>query len=77
MVRGKIKVQSLDYVAVAQHSATGTYGRAPCGYNTVRGNDVQDTSGRISLEYYAIGGTTSPFVSKATTSSATRRRRCR
>ena len=64
LVRGKIKVQSLDYTAVAAGSVTATHGRAPCGYNTVRDNDVQDATGKIYLQYYAIGGSYTPFVSQ-------------
>jgi parallel beta-helix repeat protein len=48
----KIKVSSLDNLAVATGSATRTYGRAPSGYNTIINNTVN--SGDISLEYYAI-----------------------
>jgi hypothetical protein len=55
VVQGKIKVQSLDNTAVATGSATGAPGRAPCGFNTVTNNTVQDSAGRIYLEYYALG----------------------
>jgi hypothetical protein len=65
--RGGIKVESIDNLVAADGSATRTYGRAPCGYNTVRGNTVNH--GNISLEYYAIPSinghqnTYSPYVS--------------
>lgn len=61
---GKIKVTSLDYTAVASGSVTGTHGRAPCGYNTIRGNRVQDSTGRVSLEFYSLGGSLAPLVSE-------------
>ena len=64
LVRGKIKVQSLDYTAVVAGSATGTHGRAPCDYNTVQNNDVQDATGKVYLQYYALGGSYTPFVSE-------------
>ena len=51
VLSGSIKVESLDNLVIAAGSATKTYGRAPCGYNTINGNVV---SGTISLEYYAI-----------------------
>jgi hypothetical protein len=63
---GNIKVESLDNLVIASGAATGTYGRAPCGYNTVKGNVV---AGNVSLEYYAIptisghSNTYSPYVS--------------
>ena len=50
--RGGIKVESVDNLVVANDSTTGAYGRAPSGYNTVKGNTVKQ--GEISLEYYAI-----------------------
>ena len=64
LIRGKIKVQSLDYTAVAAGSATGTHGRAPCGYNTVCDNVEQDPTGKIDLQYYALGGSATPFISQ-------------
>jgi len=48
---GGIKVESVDNLIPANISATKTYGRAPCGYNTIKNNVV---SGDVSLEYYAI-----------------------
>jgi hypothetical protein len=48
---GNLKVESLDNIVPATGSATRSYGRAPCGYNTVQSNTV---AGDISLEYYAI-----------------------
>jgi hypothetical protein len=65
--RGGIKVESIDNLVAADGSATRTYGRAPSGYNTVKGNTV--SQGNISLEYYAIpnidghANTYSPYVS--------------
>jgi len=60
--QGKIKVQSLNHCAIASASVTGTYGRAPCGYNTVENNGVQD---RVYLEYYRLtGGTEAAFISE-------------
>ena len=47
-----------------RNSATGTRGRAPCGYNTVRDNRVQDSTGRVYLEFYSLGGSLAPFVSE-------------
>jgi hypothetical protein len=51
ILSGGIKVESLDNLIPASGSVTGTYGRAPCGYNTIKNNVV---SGDVSLEYYAI-----------------------
>jgi hypothetical protein len=51
ILSGGIKVESLDNLIPASGSVTGTYGRAPCGYNTIKNNVV---SGAVSLEYYAI-----------------------
>lgn len=45
-----IKVESTDNLDVVSLSATKTYGRAPCGYNTVRNNTC---SGAVQLQYYA------------------------
>jgi hypothetical protein len=65
--RSGIKVESIDNLIVADGSATGTYGRAPCGYNMVKDNIV--TRGSISLEYYAIPSMTghansyAPYIS--------------
>jgi hypothetical protein len=47
-----VKVESIDNLVVASGSATGAFGRAPCGYNMVRSNTV--TNADVSLEYYAI-----------------------
>ena len=63
-VVGKIKVESLDYTAIATGSATGTHGRAPCGYNTIQDNTVQASTGRVDLQYYALGGSYTPFTSQ-------------
>lgn len=46
-----IAVMSLDNTVRPTDSVTGTWGRAPSGYNLVRGNTV---GGRIRLQYYAI-----------------------
>ena len=51
ILNGSIQVESLDNLVPASGSVTGTYGRAPCGYNTIKNNVV---SGAVSLEYYAI-----------------------
>ena len=64
LVVGKLNVVSLDYTAVATGSATGTHGRAPCGYNTVQYNKVQASTGKVSLEYYSLGGSYTPFISE-------------
>ena len=64
LVRGKINVVSLDYTAVASGSVTATHGRAPCGYNTVQYNDVRDSTGKVDLQYYALGGSATPFISQ-------------
>lgn len=45
-----IKVESTDNLDVAGISATKAYGRAPCGYNTVKNNVC---SGTVQLQYYA------------------------
>jgi hypothetical protein len=54
VLSGNIKVESLDNLVKAAGSVTGTYGRAPCEYNTVKNNVV---SGDVTLEYYAIPDT--------------------
>ncbi len=46
---GAIKVESTDNLDVASGSATRTYGRAPCGYNSVDNNVV---AGAVQLQYY-------------------------
>ncbi len=45
-----IKVESTDNLDIAGISATKAYGRAPCGYNTVRDNVCTRT---VQLQYYA------------------------
>ena len=57
-------VRSIDNTPVATGNVTGVPGRAPCGYNTVQDNTVQDSAGRVSLEYIALGSTYTPFVSQ-------------
>ena len=49
VLTGAIKVESTDNLDVASGSVTRTYGRAPCGYNTVRNNIV---AGAVQLQYY-------------------------
>ena len=51
VLQGNIQVESIDNLVPASGSASGTYGRAPCGFNTIENNVV---AGDISLEYYAI-----------------------
>ena len=50
VLTGTIRVESTDNLDVATGSATKTYGRAPCGFNTVKGNVV---AGAVQLQYYA------------------------
>ena len=68
LVRGKIKVQSLDYTVQAKGSRTlvgSVFGRAPCGYNTLRDNKVDAGSGNnINLQYWALHGSGSPFTTE-------------
>jgi hypothetical protein len=51
VLRGGIKVESIDNLVIASGSATRSYGRAPSGYNTIRNNKMSED---VSLEYYAI-----------------------
>ena len=61
---GTVKVQSLDNTPVITGSATKSFGRAPCGFNTVQGNNVSDSSSRVYLEYWSVakGSYSTPFV---------------
>jgi hypothetical protein len=48
---GNIEIRSLNNVERASPTVTGTWGRAPCGYNIVRNNS---TAGRASAFLYVI-----------------------
>jgi len=50
-VGSSISIRSLDNLVRSKDSVTGTWGRAPCGYNLVKDNDV---GYRVILLYYAI-----------------------
>ena len=66
LVTGKISVRSLDNTPVATGNATRVAGRAPCGFNTIQNNTMQDTAtGKVTLEYVAFSGSTyAPYVTQ-------------
>ena len=65
---GKIQVESLDYTVQAKGSKTlvgSVFGRAPCGYNTLRNNKVDaGTGNNINLQYWALHGSGTPFTTE-------------
>ena len=58
---------SLDSRPCDRKRVTGTHGRAPNGYNTIQDNTVQASTGRVDLQYYALGGSYTPSPLRATT----------